>query len=391
MSVASLIKRWATNLCSCSRRALVIVSRSLRASSTTSFILAKSLAAASSADALPFASCWRSPMSLDAACTACRADEAAAPAFSQAPFIASGARSPPSVSSAVDSFAALTSSFISPSFASSSFLTTSCFRLAADALRSASFLLPASTRSCSLTKASAPMSAAAWRSLLMASRFIWMYVLAPANACPASCRAFVSASRAAWACSVGSDSSPMRKGASASDAFLTHASASFIFCSDSSTIRWTSAFCFKSLILSSAPFNLSVAASRRGRSLCASALAAAWRFWMSARCAESFRSASALSASAASAAPTASAAGASPSSATLATAASAWASPAATFCRASSRARIAWMRSPTEATSFLYFVSSPCAVLILALYLMSSALTSAEASLLLDSNCLAWM
>mmetsp|Transcript_122013 Transcript_122013/g.304482 ORF Transcript_122013/g.304482 Transcript_122013/m.304482 type:complete len:542 (+) Transcript_122013:3675-5300(+) len=52
---------------------------------------------------------------------------------------------------------------------------------------------------------------------------------------------------------------------------------------------------------------------------------------------------------------------------------------------------LAWRRSPTEATNFLYLATSPCAVLIRVLYLMSSAPTSAEASLPFASICLTWM
>mmetsp|Transcript_85510 Transcript_85510/g.245571 ORF Transcript_85510/g.245571 Transcript_85510/m.245571 type:complete len:244 (-) Transcript_85510:1907-2638(-) len=195
----------------------------------------------SSVDALARASRCFCPSNCRASSMAFFAAACVEPAFSQAAFMASGAMSPPETSTSVASCAALTNSLTSFILASTSCLAIWCLRLERLALISDNFLFAVSTRSCSLARPSAPLAAEASARRLHANFFIATNVLAaPTATCAArSLASRASKALAAWA--GAGHSSPVRKGASASCAACTSASASLHFASVSDRSFCTSA------------------------------------------------------------------------------------------------------------------------------------------------------
>mmetsp|Transcript_122013 Transcript_122013/g.304483 ORF Transcript_122013/g.304483 Transcript_122013/m.304483 type:complete len:276 (+) Transcript_122013:2796-3623(+) len=172
--------------------------------------------------------------------TATLAFDCEVPAFSQAPFMASGARSVPSTKAAVSVFATCTRFSISLSCNSTSLFEDSCFRFARLALMSWSILEAASRRSCSLFSPSTPAAAAFSVSRFTAKRFMATKVRAAPKAALAATTPLSSSSKALVASLPLSTSSPFKKGISASRAAFTDASASDNFCSASARIFLTS-------------------------------------------------------------------------------------------------------------------------------------------------------
>mmetsp|Transcript_112809 Transcript_112809/g.329648 ORF Transcript_112809/g.329648 Transcript_112809/m.329648 type:complete len:318 (+) Transcript_112809:2398-3351(+) len=255
-------------------------------------------------------------------------------------------------------------------------------------LMSASFFERPSRRAWSAFSSSLHFVEALSESRLAARRFMAMKVLVPPTTVCAAAAAASSSPRAAVACSSGRSPS-MRNGASASETLRTLSSASFTRPSDSATMPLTT-FCSARARMAARDWSSwSWTSLMRARSFMSSSFAAFWER----DCVSTYRhtdlSVTWHSLAAVSAAFAASSPASSPSSAaTIAPTFLTDSSAAAILAFDSSTTRLAAKRCSHVEASFRHLVTSVCAELILVWYLMSSALTSTDASLPLDSICL---
>mmetsp|Transcript_59208 Transcript_59208/g.171635 ORF Transcript_59208/g.171635 Transcript_59208/m.171635 type:complete len:818 (+) Transcript_59208:2822-5275(+) len=350
-------------------------------------------------------------MSLASRCLLCRKlfvsfmDSDAAccvvPAFSQAAFIASGARSAaPEIRACVASTASATKASMAATRDSASRLTVAIFRSAMPFLTSAIFFATTSSLDCSAVSSSEASFEELSESRFAASLFMARKVFAPPMAVCAAAAAASRASMCLLASSTGISSTPRMKGSSAAWTFSTETSASLTRSSDSLMRASTTSFSERS-------FMVATVAS----SLCCASVSRAWSFSTSSfarldarlsRKREAVLMDTCASAAEASAAFVAffvaSAPPSPPSELSLEPMASAashtlttLSSAAATFAAASSRMRLAASFCSTLPHIFLHLATSAWAALSLVWYLMSSALTSVDISLPLDSICRAVM
>mmetsp|Transcript_117126 Transcript_117126/g.377983 ORF Transcript_117126/g.377983 Transcript_117126/m.377983 type:complete len:284 (-) Transcript_117126:2133-2984(-) len=182
MSVASFSSRWATNLCSWSRSRPFCLSRSLWIFVSLSSILLISASIVESA-ATPLASRWRFSNRFRTLARMLCASACVEPAFSQAPFMASGATSvPPSTRAVVASVAVATFCCTSATFSDASRLTVEVFRSVIPFFVSLSCLATASSLVwCSARRSCVPLKEFS-ESLFAARRFIARKVLAEPTA-----------------------------------------------------------------------------------------------------------------------------------------------------------------------------------------------------------------
>mmetsp|Transcript_3530 Transcript_3530/g.10274 ORF Transcript_3530/g.10274 Transcript_3530/m.10274 type:complete len:549 (-) Transcript_3530:1736-3382(-) len=437
MSVASLSSRWATKRCSWSLSRPFCLSMSAWIVPSFSSILAMSPSIALSAAAVFASFCRLSSRFLVAVSTVCAAC-CALPAFSQAPFISSAAISRSEDAKAlVASAAAATLASTSTTFSATSRLTVASFRSTIPFLVSLSFLAAASTRACSSPSCAVAAFMDISDSRFAARRFMARKVFAPPTAVWAPETADSSSASALLASSTWS-SSALLKGSSASTTFFRLSSASLTLASDSFTRPSTASFSDRSRIMRMFSSSFSCDAFTSGCSFAISSLARPWDRDCASRNLLSVFSATCASAAACSAALTgllggvfcsasASLAGSSlaspsflpsscsslpsfspslpsfssllssflsssrPSASTSSTTLATFSSVAFSFACASSTDFLAASRSSTVDESFLNLPTSAWAELSLAWYLISSELTSDEASLPLASICLAVM
>mmetsp|Transcript_76974 Transcript_76974/g.193606 ORF Transcript_76974/g.193606 Transcript_76974/m.193606 type:complete len:323 (-) Transcript_76974:2083-3051(-) len=321
-------------------------------------------------------------MSLASRCLVCKKDLVSwmhtcasccvVPAFSQAPFMASGAISASEVSASVASTACWTFCSAIETLASASRLTVAIFRSAIPFFVSDILLATASRRDCNVVSSSWVASADASDNRFAAKRFIAKKVLAPPTAVCAACTTESSSANNLLASSTGMSSTPLRKGCSATATLLTLSSASLTRSSDSFMIPSTIIFSDFSFIEAIISFSFSWASSILGFILAISSLARP-----DARVCESrnlpavfsatWASAAALSAALAVFLPASLEEDASASSMLLTNseAFSTFSSAALTLAAASSMTFLAANLPSTLPQSFLYLPTSACAVLSL--------------------------
>mmetsp|Transcript_49095 Transcript_49095/g.131395 ORF Transcript_49095/g.131395 Transcript_49095/m.131395 type:complete len:353 (+) Transcript_49095:2455-3513(+) len=232
-SVASFIRRCATNLCSCSRKRPFCLSRSAWICVSFSSILPISPRRDCSPLAT-FASRWRPSNNVRVAPRTLCASCCAVPAFSQDFFISSASTSvPPSMSALVASTAAATRSSTWTTFSETSRFTVANFLSAMHFLASPRRFDTASNLDCIAVSCSVVDLADFSESRLAARRFIARKVFAPPTAEWAACSAASKSLSALLASSTFCSSGVFRKAASASATFPTESSASFTRVSDS--------------------------------------------------------------------------------------------------------------------------------------------------------------
>mmetsp|Transcript_107918 Transcript_107918/g.333364 ORF Transcript_107918/g.333364 Transcript_107918/m.333364 type:complete len:319 (-) Transcript_107918:1326-2282(-) len=256
-------------------------------------------------------------------------------------------------------------------------------------LMSVSFFDSPSRRACKLSRSLLHAVVALSERRLAARRFIAMKVLVPPTTVCAAAAEFSSSVRAATACSLGTSPS-MRKGASASDTLRTLSSASTTRASDSATRPFTTCCSARVRMAAKECSSCSWISFMLVWSFASSSLAA----FCARDCVSKYRtmvftvawhSFAAVSAAFTASSPPDS----SPSSAfTISLTCFTLSSAEATLPLASSTARFAARRCSHVEASFRHLATSVCAVLTRVWYLMSSALTSTDASLPLDSICL---
>mmetsp|Transcript_23034 Transcript_23034/g.66119 ORF Transcript_23034/g.66119 Transcript_23034/m.66119 type:complete len:874 (-) Transcript_23034:1251-3872(-) len=395
-SVASLSNRFATKRCSWSRSNVLCLSSSVCCVCTRSSNALIASANELSTLAVLASTCrlWRklfvSEIEAEALCSFI-------PAFSHAAFISSGVNSE---ARATKDFVASTNSAtifsISLTLASTSRFKVTFFLSAMAFFTSVVFLAATSMRDCIAVSCSVATFADASVSRLAARRFMAKKVFAPLTAVFA---AVAAASRSAMcfaASSKGTSSTPRRNGSSAALSFSTLASASLTRSSDSLMIASTMIFSDLCFIAATVVSSFSWDCFNRACNLSISSLETpSRRFWFSkdrvAVLMETCASAAAdsatlvaflLASASLASRPRSKASHASP---TLTT----FSSTPAILVWASSTAFLAAMRESMLAETFLCLPTSAWAALSRVWYLISSALTSVDISLRLDSICLA--
>mmetsp|Transcript_102950 Transcript_102950/g.290803 ORF Transcript_102950/g.290803 Transcript_102950/m.290803 type:complete len:634 (+) Transcript_102950:2881-4782(+) len=256
-----------------------------------------------------------------------------------------------------------------------------------------------SNRTCSFASSSSAAGRISGLMRFAASLFVAKNVFAPPIAWCAERAAFSSSVRVLLASSAGISSSPFKKGASASARFFTAFSASTILASASFTITLTMTFSERSFkflfetvrstlacatlvcnfeISSLAPWRILPCKNLSTAFACVCASVRAFSTALTSTDALPFVSPSALS-------PLSSPTASSSSEANISLIFLMEPSKSTTFAIASSAARLAASLDSTEIESFLYFITSDCAVVSLVCNLMKSAPASGGASLPLAS------